>query len=26
MFQMEKNNATVRLHRIRHKLQAELER
>ena len=26
MFQIEKNNAAVRLHRIRHRLQAELER
>ena len=26
MFQMEKNNVSVRLHRIRHRLQAELER
>ena len=26
MFQMEKNNVSVRLHRIRHRLQAEMER
>ena len=26
MFQMEKNNVAVRLHRIRHRLQAEMER
>jgi RNA polymerase sigma-70 factor (ECF subfamily) len=26
MFQIEKNNAAVRLHRIRHRLQAEMER
>ena len=26
MFEMEKNNVTVRLHRIRQRLQAELER
>jgi RNA polymerase sigma-70 factor (ECF subfamily) len=26
LFEIEKNNVTVRLHRIRHKLQAELER
>jgi RNA polymerase sigma-70 factor (ECF subfamily) len=26
MFRMEKNNVTVRLHRIRHRLQAEMER
>ena len=26
MFQIEKNNVAVRLHRIRHRLQAEMER
>jgi DNA-directed RNA polymerase specialized sigma24 family protein len=26
MFQMEKNNLAVRLHRIRHRLQAEMQR
>ena len=26
MFQLEKNNVAVRLHRIRHRLQAEIER
>jgi DNA-directed RNA polymerase specialized sigma24 family protein len=26
MFQLEKNNVAVRLHRIRHRLQAEMER
>jgi len=26
MFQLEKNNVSVRLHRIRHKLQAEMQR
>ena len=26
MFRMEKNNVAVRLHRIRHRLQAEMER